>query len=553
MMRLENGAAGLDSLRRKYSKPLYLLFAMVGLILAIACANTANLLLARAAARRRELAVRLSIGAGRGRLVRQLLTESVLLASLGGALGIFVAVWGIRVLTRLLANGQEGFTLHAELNWHVLLVTLALSLLCGMLFGLVPALQSTRPGLAPLLNERTATEARTRPGRSLPRLRVTQVLVVTQIGITLLLLVAAGLFVRTLSNLNRIPLGYNRDALLLFDLNALQVGYQESRAAAFYSDVQQRLRAIPGVSGVTLSHASLIKAGRQHPITVNGVRTDTRLLLAGPDFFTTMQIPLLRGRGFDDRDRQGTLPVAVVSELFARTWLRDGDPIGRQIRVNARGTPFDLQVVGVAATARYGGLKGEIPAVVYVSYAQFVYIQQMTFAVRTAGDPLGFAAAVRQTVHEADAHVPVTNIRTQSAEIDQTINQEIVFARLCSAFAILALVIACVGLYATMSYMVERRTSEIGIRMALGAPRGAVVWMVMREVCVLAIVGLAISVPIARETSQAVKSFLFEMQPNDPRALAMAVAILLTAALVAGYGPARKASRVDPMVALRQE
>ncbi len=266
-----------------------------------------------------------------------------------------------------------------------------------------------------------------------------------------------------------------------------------------------------------------------------------------------MQIPLLLGRGFDDRDRQGALPVAVVSELFARTWLRDGDPIGRQIRVNARGTPFDLQVVGVAATARYGGLKGEIPAVVYVSYAQFVYIQQMTFAVRTAGDPLGYAAAVRQTVRQADAHVPVTNIRTQSAEIDQTINQEIVFARLCSAFAILALVIACVGLYATMSYMVERRTSEIGIRMALGAPRGAVVWMVMREVCVLAIVGLAISVPIARETSQAVKSFLFEMQPNDPRAMTMAVAILLTAALVAGYGPARKASRVDPMVALRQE
>jgi predicted permease len=554
MLRLENGAGGLDSLKRKYTKPLYLLLTIVGFILAIACANIANLLLARAAARKREMAVRLSIGASRWRLVRQLLTESVLLASVGGALGILIAVWGMRVLTRLLANGQAGFTLHAELNWHVLLVTLGLSLLCGILFGLVPALQSTHLALTPSLNERSATEPRTRLGRGLPRLRLTQLLVVTQIAISLLLLVAAGLFVRTLSNLQAIPLGYNRDGLLLFDLNALQVGYPESKAASFYADVQQRLRVIPGVSGVTLSHASLIKAGRQHPITVNGVRaSETRLLLAGPDFFTTMQIPILRGRGFDERDRPGALPVAVVSELFARTWLRDEDPIGRHIRISARGSPLDVEIVGMVATARYGGLKGEVPAVVYVSYAQFVYIQQMTFAVRTVGDPLAYAAAVRQIVHDADGHVPVTNVRTQSAEIDQTINQEIVFARLCSAFAILALVIACVGLYATMAYMVERRTSEIGIRMALGARRGVVVWMVMREVCVLAIVALAISVPIARGTSRFVKSFLFDMQPNDPRVMAMAITILLTASLVAGFGPARRASRVDPMVALRHD
>ena len=554
VLRLENGKGGLDSLKRKYTKPLYVLLAIVGLILAIACANIANLLLARAAARKREMAVRLSIGAGRWRLVRQLLTESVLLASVGGALGILIAVWGMSVLTRLLANGQEGFTLHAELNWHVLLVTLGLSLLCGILFGLVPALQSTQVTLTASLNERSATEPRARLRRGVPRLRLTQLLVVTQIAISLLLLVAAGLFVRTLSNLQAIPLGYNRDALLLFDLNPLQAGYQESRAASFYADLQQRLRGISGVSGVTLSHASLIRAGRQHPITVNGVRaSDTRLLLAGPDFFTTMRIPILRGRGFDDRDRQGAAQVAVVSELFARTWLPDQDPIGRQIRIAARGAPVDVEIVGVAATARYGGLKGQVPAVVYVSYAQFVYIQQMTFAVRTAGNPLDSVAAVRQIVQATDAHVPVTNVRTQSAEIDQTINQEIVFARLCSAFAILALVIACVGLYATMAYMVERRTSEIGLRIALGARRGNVVWMVMREVCVLAVIGLALGVPIARATSKFVGSFLFAMEPNDPRAVATAVAILLMAAIVAGGGPARRASRVEPIIALRHE
>ena len=552
-LRLENGAGGLDTLKRKYAKPLYVLIAIVGLILAIACANAANLLLARAAARKREMAVRLSIGASRWRLVRQLLTESVLLASLGGALGILIAVWGMRVLTRLLANGQEGFTLHAELNWHVVFVTLGLSVLCGALFGLVPALQSTRPALAPSLNERTATEPLTRTGHGVPRLRLTQVLVVTQIGISLLLLVAASLFVRTLSNLNAIPLGYNRDALLLFDLNALQVGYPESRAAAFYEDVQRRLRGIPGVTGVSLSHASLIKAGRQHPITVNGLRAkDTRILLAGPEFFATMQIPILQGRGIAESDRKGALPVAVVSELFAKTWLGEGNPIGRHIQVNARGA-LDLEVVGVAATARYGGLKGQIPPVVYVSYAQFAYVQQMTFALRTAGNPLGVTAAVRQIVLDVDGHVPVTNIRTQSAEIDQTINQEIVFARLCTAFAILALVIACVGLYATMAYMVARRTSEIGIRMALGAPRGLVVWMIMRQVCLLAVVGLAIGVPIAMGTSRFIASFLFATEPNDARALMGAMAILMTAALVAGYGPAIKASRVDPIVALRHE
>jgi macrolide transport system ATP-binding/permease protein len=555
VLTLESGGGGLDSLKRKYTKPLYVLLTIVGLILAIACANTANLLLARAAARKREMAVRISIGAGRWRLVRQLLTESVLLASLAGALGILIAVWGIRVLTRLLANGQEGFTLHAELNWHVLVVTLGLSLVCGMVFGLAPALQSTRPALMPALNERSSTEARTRVGHVIPRLRLTQALVVTQIAISLLLLVAAGLFVRTLSNLQSIPLGFNRDRLLLFELNARQAGYPTAKAAAFYADVWRRLRDIPGVSDATLSHASLIQAGRQYPVSVNGVPArGTRILLTGPAFFSTLQIPMLRGRAIEEGDRQATLPVAVVSDLFARTWLGDRNPVGGHITVGAPGgQPLDLEIVGVAATVRYGGLKREIPPVVYLSYLQVPQVQQMTFALRTDGDPLRYANAVRQIVHETDAHVPVTHLRTQAAEIDQTITQEIIFARLCSAFAILALVIACVGLYATMSYMVARRTSEIGIRMALGARQGAVVWMVMREVCVLATVGLAISVPTAIGTSRFVGSFLFDMQPNDPRALTMAVAILVTAALVAGYGPARRASRVNPIAALRHE
>ena len=532
---------------------------MVGLILAIACANTANLLLARAAARRREMAVRLSLGAGRWRVVRQLLTESVLLASVSGALGILIAVVGIRVLTLLLANGEEGFTLHADLNWHVLVVTLALSLLCGLLFGLAPAMQSTRPTLMPMLKDRSVTEARGRLRARVP-LSLTQALVVAQIAISLLLLVAAGLFVRTLSNLQSIPLGFNRESVLLFELDAPQAGYPEARVAAFYADLRRRLSEIPGVRDATLSHASLIRAGRSHPVTVNGVPTQaTRMLYTGPRFFTTMQIPIVQGREIADSDRAGTQPVAVVSELFARTNFGDDNALGRHIEVRGSipvgGAPLVFEIVGVAANARYGGLKRDIPPVVYVPYAQLPAprLHAMTYALRTAGDPLRYVGAVRQIVHEADGRVPATNFKTQAADIDQTINQEIVFARLCSAFAILALVIACVGLYATMAYAVARRTNEIGLRMALGAGRGAVVWMVLREVCVLAAVGLAIGVPTALGTSRLIESFLFEMKPNDPRALALAAAILSIAALVAGYGPARRASRVDPMVALRHE
>jgi macrolide transport system ATP-binding/permease protein len=389
---------------------------------------------------------------------------------------------------------------------------------------------------------------------------LTQVLVVGQIATSLLLLVGAGLFVRTLSSLQSVSLGYNRDNVLLFELNAPQAGYPVPEVADFYTDLRRRLSEVTGVRDVTLSHASLIRAGRSFPITVDGQRTPfTRILYIGPRFFTTMQIPIVRGREIAESDRQGTQPVAVVSDLFARTNFGDADPIGRRIQVgggiNVGGGPLAFEIVGVAATARYGGLKVDIPPVVYVPYAQLPppQVRQMTYAMRTVADPLRYAAAVRQIVHAADARVPVTNLKTLAGDIDQTINQEIIFARLCSAFAILALTIACVGLYATMAYAVARRTNEIGLRMALGANRGAVIWMMLRDVCVLAAVGLAIGGSAALATSRFIASFLFETRPNDPRAVALAAAILLTSALAAGYGPARRASRVDPLAALRHE
>jgi predicted permease len=552
VLRLEEGGAGRDLLRREYAKPLYVLLAMAGLILAIASANTANLLLARATARRREIAMRLSLGASRLRVVRQLLAESVLLASLGGALGILIGVVGIRVLTVLLANGEEGFTLHAELNWHVLGVTLGLSLVCGVLFGLAPALQATRPALMPTLKDAGPGESR-RMRNTIPRLTLTRGLVVAQIAISLLLLVAATLFVRTLSNLHSVHLGFNRDHLLLFEVNAPQA-VQESQVIAFYAALRQRLSEIPGVREATLSHSSLVRAGRAHPISVDGKPSrGHRILATGPRFFTTMEIALLRGREIDERDRPEGLPVAVVSQDFAKLNYGDEDPVGRHIRLGRPRGPVDLEIVGVAATVRYGGLKGNVPPVVYIPYTVAPGLAKVTYALRTDLDPLRYVAAVREIVHQADPHVPVTAVRTQAADIDQTINQEIVFARLCTAFAVLALVIACVGLYGTMSYSVARRTKEIGVRMALGARRGRVVWMVMRELCVLAALGVVISMPIALASSRLIESFLFDVKPNDPRALASAVAALLGAALLAGYGPSRRASRVDPMIALRHE
>jgi predicted permease len=544
---LNPGAAGLGSLRREYSKPLYVLLAMVGLILAITCANIANLLLARAAARRREMAVRLTLGAGRFRVVRQLLTESVMLASLGGALGVLFAIWGVQSLTFLFSKGQENFTLHAELNWSVLGVTAALSVVCGLLFGLVPAIQSTRPDVMPALKNG-------RGGGS--RRRAQHVLVVVQIAMSFLILVAAGLFVRTLDKLHSVQLGYARENILLFSLNARQAGHRDPEIATFYTDLRKRFEAIPGVNSASLSHSSIVSAGfaratikgtmKIGAVTIDGAR----VMVAGPRFLTTMQIPILAGREIDDRDQAGSTPVAVISERLARTYFGNENPVGR--RITFPDEKRDFEIVGVSANLRNGSLKQESSMTVFVPVSQ-TSPDGMTYALRTAGDPLRYARNVREIVRDADSRIAVTNLVTQAAEIDRTINREITFAKLCTGFAVLALLTACVGLYGTMSYSVARQVGEIGIRMALGAQRGAVVWMVLRRVLVLAAVGLAISVPAALGASRLVKSLLFGTQPNDPGTLALAGAVLLIAAILAGYAPARRASHIDPLAALRQE
>jgi predicted permease len=390
-----------------------------------------------------------------------------------------------------------------------------------------------------------------------PRRRAQHALVVAQIAISFLMLFGAGLFVRTLDKLHSVQLGYAREHILLFSLNARQAGHRDPEVSTFYSDLRKRFESIPGVSSATLSQSSIISAGHAGSVYRGAMKIGAvsiqgaSVLAAGSRFLTTMQIPILAGREIDDRDQPGSTPVAVISERLARTYFGNENPVGR--RITLVDDQRDLEIVGVSANVRYGGLKEDGSAMtVFAALSQFPP-DRVTYALRTIGDPLNYVRSVHEIVREADSRIPVTNVITQAAEIDRTISRELTFAKLCTGFAVLALLIASVGLYGTMSYNVARQISEIGIRMALGAQRGSVVWMVLRRVLILAAVGLAISVPAALLGSRLIKSFLFETQPNDPASLVLAGAVLVTAAILAGYGPARRASRIDPLAALRNE
>jgi len=548
------GASGPDGMRRRYSQQIYVLMILVALILAVACANIANLLLARTAARGREIALRLSLGAGRFRVARQLLTESVVLSSLGGILGIFVGIWGIRFLTRLLGTNSPTVLPRAELNWEVLGLAIVLSVVTGLLFGLAPAIRLTRRDAMPALKEVRSSRAPSRLSVGLSDL-----LIVVQVAMSLLMVVAAGLFLRTLSNLQSIDIGFNRENLLLFGVNARQAGYRDAEMVSFYEEINRRLREIPGVRNISFSNRSLFTGGFSLGMMVAGKPVVSGFLYVGPDFFSTMGIPLLLGRGIGEGERQGSPPVAVVSELFAKTNFADESPIGRRIVLGRPAFPWfgEIEIVGVAKDVRNGGLKADPRQLVYVSYhhAAFQFVDRMTFELRTApgDDPLAQASAVSDIVRQVDSRVPVTNIVSQVDEINQTISREIMFARVCAAFAILALTIACVGLYGTVAYNVASRTGEIGIRVVLGAQRRNVIRMVLQKVMILVLVALTLGLPFALMASRYVESFLFAIKPRDPLVISAAVAILLVAAAVAAFVPAHRASRVDSLVALRHE
>jgi predicted permease len=556
-LRVEEGGSGVDALRRRYSKPLLVLMTMVGFILAIACANIANLLLARSTSRRREIAVRLSLGASRLRLLRQLLTESLLLALPGGLLGLVIAAFGIRFLLVLLAGNNENFVLHAQIDWRILLFTLAVSLATGLLFGLVPAVAATRVDITPALKETRASA----PPRRGHRPGLGQLLLVFQIALSLLLVLGAALFVRTLANLRSIELGFNQESLLTFSVDAGQAGYQGAALKAFYMRMAERFQALPGVQAATISDLPLV-SGWSHgtAVALPGLTEphDHRLPVAyvsvGPGFFSTLQLPILSGRPIDSRDVAGAPAVAVINQTFATKYLANRNPIGQIFGLNDM--THSVTVIGVAKNARYDSLKDEIPPVAYISYQQNADHHPMTeiiFELRTRGNPLAIANTIRKTVHDIAPTIPVTGMLTQTQRVDSTITQELTFADLCTTFAVLALAIACIGLYATMAYAVSRRTNEIGIRIALGAERRRILWMILREVLALTAAGLVIGMLCSWSLLSAVKSFTFGVKPADPLSAISAIAILIGTLLLAGLAPATRASHIDALTALRHE
>jgi predicted permease len=551
---LTDGSRGVSNMiRNNGAGPLWGLLALVSLVLLVACANVANLLLARGAARSREMAVRTAIGAGRWRLIRQSLTESLVLTLAGGLLGLVLASWGKTVLLRfllgflnsLLPGGNLRFD--ARTDMRILAFTLGLSVLAALLFGLIPALRAARTDPAAALKDHPALGA--------PRRRLGRALVSLQVGISVLLVVLTGLVVQTFANLNHVNPGFNPENLLLFQLDATQTGYDGQRGMDFYESVRQSVAAIPGVRAVALSDLAL-GSGSEASSAISIVGRSTGpddhsqawQLVVSDSFFSTMGIALLQGRDLAASDTSAHPKVAVVNETFVRSFLPAQDPLGKSFQIAS--DPY--QIVGVCRDAKYQNLRNEAPPTMYLSYRQ-TSPRAMYFEIRSALPPLSLVPAVRQAVAGRDPNVPLAGITTQRRQIDQSIAPERLFASLGSFLALVAVLLSFVGLYGLMAYNVARRTGEIGIRMALGATRRNITWPILREAVLLAAAGLAVGVPVALAVAHLLRSVLFGIQPYDPATLLGSVLLLTGVAVIAAWIPARRAAKVAPMAALRYE
>ncbi|HYU31613.1 MAG TPA: ABC transporter permease [Thermoanaerobaculia bacterium] len=549
------GGAGFSSLRQQLSQPLYTLMAMVALVLLVACANVANLLLERAMARQKEIAVRLALGAGKARLIRQLLTESVLLSLLGGALGLLLAFWAGTALLRLVGGAGSVAAVDLRPDLPILFFTAAVSILTGVLFGLAPALRATRVELAPTLKE----SARSVAGQAGGRWPLGKLLVIAQFSVSLLLVMGAGLFVRTLRNLERLDLGCARDNLLLVNVDPVAAGYQGARFTTFPRELTERLQALPGVTSVTYSEngifsgtesATTIRAeGFKAPADGDSSFNYDRV---GPGYFQTIGATILRGRDFAREDGPSAPRVAVVNEAMAAQLFAGRDPLGKHVVVE--GPPdLEYEIVGVSRNVRDHDLRGPVPPRFYIPLLQSDDIDiGFNVEIRTA-DPAALVGPVRQAIHDLDPNLPMTNLDPLSSMIDDSIANERIIARLSTVFGSVALLLAAIGLYGVISYTISRRINEIGIRMALGARRSRVLWMVLRETLLLALAGIVLGVPVALGSARAVSSRLFGLSAADPATLSAAVAVLLVVALFAGLVPGSRATRIQPVQALRYE
>ena len=553
---VESGSQGLAAATHDYAAPIYVLSVLTGFVLLLACANLANLLLARSAARQREMSVRLALGASRSRVLRQVLTESLLLSSLGGIAGFALGYLGRNIIPHLLSSAWRPAPLNARFDLRIFAFTATVSILTGILFGLAPAWQATRTDVNTALKDAASSATRRRKGLA------GKSIVVFQIALSMLLVVGAGLFARTLINLNTTSLGFDPHNLLLFNIQAPPTRYPAPQNIALHQRIEDRLAEVPGVESVALvenpllahniSNTTFQPTDQPKPTGDNRYRDVNTV---GRNFFETYRIPILYGRSFGPTDTATSPLVAVINQSLAHSVYPNIDPVGKTfVTERNQGDPETIyQIIGVSADAKYDRLQGDPPPTFYTLYRQAKGEQFITYTIKTQLSPAAILPALRNAVESIDKDLPLRDIRTQTEQIEDSISQQRLFATLTAGFGVLALILACIGIYGIMAYNVARRTSEIGIRMALGARARQVLFMILRESSWLAILGITTGLIAAIALTRFIRTMLYGLEPSDPTTLIAATAILLAIAITAAYGPARRASRIDPMQALRHE
>ena len=562
------GSQGRSYTRRQLTTPLWVLMATTGVVLLIACANLANLMLVRGSGRVKEIAVRLAMGATRPRIIGQLLIESLSLSVLGGLTGLAVAFWADRALMKIyLPSDSGGMNISSAPDLRILLFNLAVTLLTGIIFGLVPALQTTKPNIAGTLKDQAGAVV---GGGGNHRLR--KGLVVVQVTLSLLLLVGAGLFVRSLANLRNLGPGFSPERLVAFQIDPSLNGFTPERLRIFYPQLSDALSSIPGVRSVGLASMRILEDNEwDSGMSVEGFtpakpdeHAQPYMNAIGPNYFATLGVPIVAGHDLTINDRHivkhgpeewNWAPTTVmINEKFAQKYFAGRNPIGLHLGFGTDpGTPTDMEVIGVVKDFKYTNLRDEIPVQAYIPYLGDRFLGGMTIYVRTTGDANQLMSTVRSTVRDMDPNVPIYAMRTTEVTINESLSTERMIASLSAVFGFLATLLAVIGLYGVMAYTVAQRTREVGIRIALGAPRGKVIWLVMREVLLLVAIGVIAGVTASVALTRVVQSQLFGLTPHDPLTLGLATAVLAVVACAAGYIPALRASRLDPMVALRYE